>query len=147
GFYGTKTLANVLLFERFTSFIRFTSSTQACSVCDREDADQTLLPTGPPFAVTVTESPGASEVVVLSDQVTSVPSMANATPMITPGGVATVPTFVTFAENVVGFVAERFIGAQWMSVTVRSMPTLSGTMSLLLFSSISAIRFTSSTQA
>ena len=64
-----------------------------------------------------------------------------------PAGVATVPAFVTVAENKTGVPGAGLCGVDRMLLTVMSMPTASGAVSLLLFSLISAKRFTSSTQA
>src|SRR5882762_1124494 len=128
------------LLPRFTSTIRLTSSTHARSVCLPELAVQVLLPVGPKLAVTVTDWPAPSDVVVLSEQVTSEPSTWKATPMMTPLGVATEPWFFTVAENVTGAPADGLVGDILMLMTVKSMPTFRGTKSLLLVSSLSAIR-------
>src|SRR5260370_27872941 len=104
-----------------------------------------LFPDGPLLAVSVTLAPGASDCVSVSDQLTAMPSTSNRTPTITPAGVATVPTFCTVAENVTAVPLAGFAGVQPMPVTVRSIPMLNDTDSLLLVSSLSAMRFTSST--
>ena len=54
------------------------------------------FPFSPPLAVSVTDAPGASEVVLVSDH-TVVPSTKNATSRIVPAGVASVPWFLTVA--------------------------------------------------
>ena len=63
------------------------------------------FPLSPPLAVSVTDAPGASDVVLVSDH-TVVPSMKNATSRIVPAGVAAVPWFFTVALGTT-------LGAQW----------------------------------
>src|SRR5260370_800991 len=65
--------------------------------------------------------------------------------MITPGGLARVPTFLTMAETVIGLTLGGVVGPT--EVTVKSMPTLNGTENLLLLRLTSLKRFTSSTHA
>src|SRR5258706_12776259 len=108
---------------------------------------QVAEPWGPEFAVTVRVAPGASDAVLVSDQVTRLPSISKRTPMMVPAGVATVPSFLTVAEKVTGVPGLGLNGVERMLLTVRSMPTASGAVSLLLFSFVSAKRLTSSTQA
>src|SRR5258708_132538 len=101
--------------------MRFTSSTQARIVWPPALADQVLAPLlGPLLAVSVTLCPGAKDCVSVSDQFTVVPSTANATPMITPAGVATVPWFFTVAENVAGREGATPAGETLVAVTTRS---------------------------
>src|SRR5258708_4302923 len=65
--------------------------------------------------------------------------------MITPAGVATLPTFLTLAEKVIGLPLGGVVGPT--EVTVKSIPMLNGTESLLLLRLTSLKRFTSSTHA
>ena len=59
-------------------------------------ATQYLAPDWPPFAVSVTEAPGANDALLVSEK-RFVPSILNPTPTILPAGVATVPWFLTVA--------------------------------------------------
>jgi hypothetical protein len=100
----TCTVAMSWLFCSLLSAMRFTSSTQAVSVCDPAVAVQVLFPRGPLLAVAVTDWPGASEDVRSSDHDTSFnPSMKNPTPWTTPEGVGAVPMFRMTALNVTSF--------------------------------------------
>src|SRR5258706_6013913 len=75
---------SLLLFS-LVSPTRFTSSSQASTVCGPEPGDQVALPEGPLLAVTVMLWPGASAAVLLSDQLTSVPpSTRKPTPLMVP---------------------------------------------------------------
>src|SRR6185295_2677559 len=73
-------LVSVLLLS-LLSAIRFTSSTCARIECVPLVAVQVLEPPlGPLLAVTVRLAPAASDVVLLSDQLTRTPSTRNSTP-------------------------------------------------------------------
>src|SRR5262245_17782599 len=116
--------------------------------CEPGVENQVALPDGPEFAVTLIDWPAPSELVTLSDQVTRLPSMRKATPILVPAGVARLPSFVTMAEKVTALPEPCTVGVHWMFVTVRSMPMVIGTTSLLLFSLVSlGTRLMSSTQA
>src|SRR5262245_56755074 len=112
-------LLSVLLLS-LLSAIRLISSTLATIVCVPTVAVQVLEPLGPPFAVTVREAPGSSDAVLLSDQVTGVPSTENSTPWITPAGVGAVPWFLMVALNVTALPGAGLAGDQLTSVTIKS---------------------------
>ncbi len=102
--------AVVLLLFSLPSEMRFTSSTQACTVCAPDVALQVECPCGPLLAVSVTLAPGASDCVYVSDHETCVPSTLKETPAIVPAGVACEPTFLTTAEKVIGVPALAVLG-------------------------------------
>src|SRR6185503_14130183 len=100
------------------------------------------------FAVSVRVAPGASDVLLLSDQFTPTPSIWKLTPRVVPAGVATVPLFFTVAENVSTSPWNgKELPVQEMLLMVKSMPGVNVVLSLLFVSSPSAMRFTSSTKA
>src|ERR1700730_8852847 len=72
-------------------------------------------------------------------------------PAITPSGVAAVPWFLMVAENKTGWPTPGIVGDHVKLVTMRSgrppLPTVSVFESVLLFSLLSAMRLTSSTNA
>ena len=72
----------------------------------------------PPLAVSVTDAPGASEVVLVSDH-TVVPSTKNATSRIVPAGVATAPWFFTVALGTT--LAPNAADVGLTAVTMRSL--------------------------
>src|SRR5258708_13163961 len=77
---------SLLLFS-LVSPTRFTSSSQASTVCGPEPGDQVALPEGPLLAVTVMLWPGANAAVLLSDQLPTVPpSTRNPPPFLVPPG-------------------------------------------------------------
>ena len=77
--YGTVIGAVVLLLFSLLSAMRLTSSTHAWTVCDPETAVQKFWLFVPLLAVSVTDAPGARDVVFVSLQVIGVvtPSTAN----------------------------------------------------------------------
>ncbi|OQC60950.1 MAG: hypothetical protein BWX50_01673 [Euryarchaeota archaeon ADurb.Bin009] len=110
-----------LLFS-FSSAIRLTSSTWAFTVCVPATAFQ-VEPAEPPFAVTVTQAPGASDPVWVSDQTpdpAAPSSNAKRTPCFTPAGVGASPWFLIVAFSVTALPGAGFAGLQDMSVTTRS---------------------------
>src|SRR6516165_1202970 len=69
-------------------------------------------------------------------------------PVTMPSGVAAVPWFLIVAENKTGWPTVGVVGDHVKLVTMRSgRPTVSVLESVLLFSLLSAIRLTSSTNA
>src|SRR5664279_244495 len=89
----TVNAASRVLFASFASWIRFASSTWAWTVCGPVVAGQ-LPPAPPPFAVSLTEAPGARDVVWVSEKVLMTPSTANRTPWMTPLAVGALPWFL-----------------------------------------------------
>ena len=82
------------LFDLLLSVMRPRGSTCASTVWLPEEAvhvGDPGPPPGPRFAVRVTDAPGASEIMLLSEVLTGCPSMKKLTPMLTPLGVAAVP--------------------------------------------------------
>ncbi len=75
-------------------------------------------PVTPSSAVKVRCSPGPSGVLSLPDQLTTVPSTANATP-VGSGGVGVTPVLRTSAENTTGWPAPDGCGVQDTSTTTR----------------------------
>ena len=82
------------LFDLLLSVIRLRGSTYASTVwlpALASHVEGPDAPPGPRFAVRVTDAPGASEIMLLSEVLTGFPSTKKLTPMLTPLGVAAIP--------------------------------------------------------
>lgn len=110
----------MLLASSSSPGIRSGPSTSATTWCEPAVADHVADPLGPPLAVSVTDAPGASGVVWVSDQVRVNPPSWNPAPRITPAGVAAVPWLRTTAENRTGEPAIGDVGDHDTSVTTTS---------------------------
>ena len=80
-------------------------------------------PAEPPFAVTVTQAPGAIEPVWVSDQTpgpAAPSSNVKRTPCFTPAGVGADPWFLIVALSVTALPGAGLAGSQKISVTTRS---------------------------
>ncbi len=112
----------MMLFVSLLSVIRLISSTFAFTVWVPSTAVQ-VAPVEPPLAVSVTDAPGASEPVWVSDQTpgpAAPSSNVKSTPCVIPSGVDVLPWFLIVAFIVTAFPLAGLAGSQEMSVIMRS---------------------------